>query len=137
MDWDKLHEVLTRVEAAFRSLSSAAGINDPDIEVWRWDEPVVTLTWLGNEQIKRNIAVRALSEDEAMVEVNAWRDEDRDGGKVRVRNWAHQPIQNVKVKSFDTDLPVALRNAHQIVVGWKPSDLKSETTYQTTGSVSI
>ena len=134
MDWERLDDVLSRVERAMLALSSGSGLKRPNIEAWRWDEPVITLTWLGADQLKRNIAVRALSEDEVTIEVNAWRDEDRDEGKARVRNWVHLPVRNMKVPNFDAELPEALRGAYATVSGWKRENLKSET-FVTTGPI--
>lgn len=131
MDWDRVDSVLDRVEPVLLSLAGRFHISQPGIERWRWDEPVITMRWRGADDLRRNIGVHVVSEDEVVtIEVNAWRDEDRDEGKARLRRWEHRPIRNLKItrdKSFDKDLDSALSEAYEIVTGLKVANLKRET----------
>jgi hypothetical protein len=134
MEWEKLDRVFGRVESALLGLSSKVGIEHPTIESWRWDEPVITLIWLGVDHVRRNIGIHAISEDEIKIEVNAWRDEDRDEGKARVRHWQHRQMRNLKVVNFEVELPGVLLEAYETVKKWQPVDLKQET-FVTSGAV--
>jgi hypothetical protein len=130
MDWKRFDGILDVVETALLALSSRFHIKEPQIERWRWDTPIVTLAWLGAEHIKRNVGVRAVSESEVAVEVNAWRDEDRDDGKVRVRHWEHSSLGHIKVSDFESVLARHLEQAYFQVNGWKSANLKKETFLQ-------
>lgn len=95
-NYEEIDKILSVVEEVFWSLAGKHKLKQVNIERWRWDEPVITLAWVGDDSISRNI--HALIRTEAsyfgklLVEVNAWQDEDREGGKMRVRHWKRKEV---------------------------------------------
>ena len=86
-------------EEVILSLTSEYKLKQASIERWRWDEPIITLTWADSDHISRNINVLIILEEpppyRLLVEGNAWQDTDRAEGKIRVRHWQHTEIDSV------------------------------------------
>lgn len=125
----ELDKILDDVEEAFLSLIIERKIRRATIERWRWDEPVITLSWVGADDISRN--AHALVEGNSpayslKIEVNAWRDKDRQEGDERVRHWQHKEIDLVSVSDDMILLRQALGKGYSIVANWTEQDLQRQ-----------
>lgn len=95
--YKELDAILDAVQELFTAIVEREGLVQSSIERWRWDYPVITLTWVASG-INRNINVLlGYVQDDGLlspssepvievVEVNAWKDRDVADGN-RVRNW--------------------------------------------------
>lgn len=95
-NYEEIDKILSAVEEVFLSLAAKHKLKQVNIERWRWDEPVITLAWVGDDSISRNIHALIRPEGsyfyKLLVEINAWQDEDREGGKMRVRHWQRKEV---------------------------------------------
>ena len=123
MDFAKLDKFLDDVQPLLLRLASEHALKQPAVERWRWDEPAVSLTWLGPENISRNM--RAVIDGETLAaEVNAWQDEDEEGGRQRVRYWKYEHFGLMAVPVDRDQLWSRLEEAYRAVSSWKRNDLK-------------
>jgi hypothetical protein len=98
----ELDALLEAIRTIFVLLIQRESLKEESIEKWRWDYPVITLTWVA-DRMNRNINVLAGYSQEngylsttpepiiEVVEVNVWKDVDESEG-IRVRNWRHEVI---------------------------------------------
>lgn len=130
-NYDELDGILNNVEQFIPPLVTQYELTQVSIERWRWDEPVITLSWVGGDDISRNIHALVTegssSTYELAVEINAWQDEDREEGKVRVRNWYHEEVERCSVPPNGHELQEILNTACMKVIGWTRETLTEQT----------
>lgn len=102
-DFEALDEILDLVELIYGGLIHSDRILKSQIERWRWDVPSITLTWLANDWIFRNINSYVSGElgqksAHLFIEGNAWVDQDVEEPKLRVRRWHHEELPPIKVE---------------------------------------
>lgn len=128
VDYAGLDAILDTLEELLSPFTN--NLNRASIERWRWDEPVMTLTWVGSDQVARNIHALIVekapySEGRTVeVEVNAWRDEDSEDGQARVRKWRHQNMGAVSTDDVPK-LRSTLTQALDVVSRWNLEDLQN------------
>jgi hypothetical protein len=78
-NYEEADVVLTTIGKKLEELRDSKHLPiDRPIELWRWDEPGVTLTWMetiDGEYICKNIHA-LIAGDRVEVEINAWSDKD-------------------------------------------------------------
>ena len=104
-----------------------------DVQTWRWDTPVITFTWEGDDRIDRNINVLLMGETEpraVLVEANAW--QDLREGKEIFRRWVHREFQRIDVEAGfpDREVREALEEAYSEVNHWTTENLTQEELLQ-------
>jgi len=124
IDYEEIDNILNKVEEVLLSLTSEYKLKQASIERWRWDEPVITLTWTDSDHISRNINALIIPEGplsyRLLVEGNAWQDTDAAEGKIRVRHWQHTEIDTAWLpQPLD-----AIDEAYSKVSKWNIDDLK-------------
>jgi hypothetical protein len=143
--YQELNAVLDIVQESFTSLVEREGLTQASIEKWRWDYPVITLTWAA-DGVNRNINVLAASSHEGefpsrisepvveIVEVNAWRDLDEDE-TTRIRHWRHEVIMREAKAGRDYEqfdlLDRSIRLAYKVVSGFTENDFDQKTLLNT------
>ena len=132
---DELDKILDIIEPHLLSIAGKHKLTGTSIERWRWDEPGIMLSWIDTERnVGKNIHLwikREAPPYELVTEINAWRDEDIDGGERRVRKWAHYEIARESVSSpeeVQDQVPLWISKAYESVSSWDEKDLK-ETHY--------
>lgn len=123
IDYEEIDNILNKVEEVLLSLTSEYKLKQVSIERWRWDEPVITLTWTDSGHISRNINALIILEGPSpcrlLVEGNAWQDTDEAEGKIRVRHWQHTEIDSVWLPQTLE----AIDEAYSKVSKWSTDDL--------------
>lgn len=130
VNYEELDGILDTVEEVFLALTVELGLKQTSIERWRWDEPVITLTWVGSDDISRNIHALIIPEGsfpyKLLVEGNAWQDKDEVEGRIRVRKWQHVEIDR-EVSPDRSELRRAIDKAYSKVSEWRSTeDLKGK-----------
>lgn len=139
MNYEELDRILDTVEEVLLSLANEYKLKQASIERWRWDEPVITLTWVGSDHISRNIHALITQEGfspyKLLVEGNVWQDKDEAEGKIRVRHWQQAEVDSVQVPLDMPQLRRAIGEAHSKVSKWSTGDLerKAHLTSWTAG----
>ncbi len=133
IDFERLSKVLDISEGAFVSLMEKYNL-PAYIERWRWDEPVITLTWLdfSDDYIYKNMHALIIIEGNEMImeiEVNAWRDTDEE--KKRVRYWKHEKVgqetlDESKPEKVLEPIKKLVFKGYSRVSKWSKEDLKNE-----------
>lgn len=130
MDYEKLDTILSKVEEIVSQFARERQLEEATIERWRWDEPVVTLRWVGRDTLGRAIHARIVNPDaplELLVELNAWQDEDREEGTVRMRKYHHDDkVGHVPIDLVAEQLAGKLDKAYSTLESCKVDDLKQE-----------
>lgn len=133
VNYDELDGVLNKIEPMILRLAGAYELKQASTERWRWDEPVITLTWAASDDISRNIHALITDDDGLLVEVNAWRDEDGEEGRVRVRSWQHEEIGRIIAPWLPAQVQSTLESAYSKVSGWGTKNLTKRTLLSTAG----
>jgi len=133
VNYEELDGILDTIEELFSSLAERYEhrLAQVSIERWRWDEPVITLTWVGSDDIRRNIHALIVHEGsypyELLLEANAWEDRDLEEGKITVRNWRHDKVGRVQIPFQRSELQKTVNEAYSTVSSWSGQDLKEQT----------
>jgi hypothetical protein len=132
MEFGEVDKLLNDVEPVLIQLAGKYLVRQPTIERWHWDEPDLTLSWIGLDGIHRNIhAIVENGLTSILVEVNAWRDEDMEEAKTRVRRWWNTDIGVIRISDRRylkaEDLNKTIDIAFQTVVSWDKGNLKYQT----------
>ena len=136
--FETIDGILDLVHRALTSLMDEYKLTGATVERWRWDQPVITLSWMGQDQTRLNIhgvvvdangeplGVDAAATSSSMlrIEANAWRDQDIEDGKRRVRNWIHKDLGVVGTDKVASRVSEAYSEAS----GWGVDDLKETAT---------
>jgi len=134
VNYEELDRILDTVEEVFSSLANQYGyyeLKHWSTERWRWDEPVITLTSVGRDDVNRNIHALTIQEGsypyELLVEINAWQDEDEAEGEIRMRKWQHAKVGRVQIPLDTEQLEGMIRKAYDNVSRWREGKLARKT----------
>lgn len=123
-DYDAFKWVLDVVRSCFFALHAGPA----DEERWRWDAPVITLSWSNEkDRITRNLNGLVLGEMRptgVQVEANAWYDV-RYKGKL-VRHWQHFPAGRVDSLE-EAEISPLVSSAYHMAVKCSKKQIKNET----------
>jgi hypothetical protein len=112
MNYSDLNSGVSPLVSFLRSLAWELPLADAAVEVWRWDQPVATLTWRTPDYVSHNIHVwLPPGESEVVIEANAWYDEDRL--EQRTRHWTHSVIDRLPTSEL-RELGALVRERSQI-----------------------
>jgi hypothetical protein len=138
---EELNALLELVQKLFATLIEREGIQQSSIERWRWDYPLITITWI-THGINRNINVLVAYSQEDIylaipaepvieaIEVNVWKDSD-EADRTRVRRWRHERVEcKAKALSDQYSLQLLERSiqlAHKVASSFTEDQLDAET----------
>jgi hypothetical protein len=115
-------------EALDRSGERELQIGEWEVELWRWDEPTIAVTWIDADRrsgvdINKNLVVHV--ENNALpynlvVEANAWVDAGES------RSWEHKVIGNLTISTLRID-----RQTHRSMVELFLESIKVVSTWRT------
>lgn len=131
MNYSAINSILDDFEKVFKDLKVNHNLSHAVIERWRWDLPNITLTWLAEDAIWRNIHVLVDAARGAAdpfiekVEVNAWQDLQRDNRWIR--RWQHQVIRKaIAYNKLQWQDDHAFASGYILVAHWTSKDLTNQ-----------
>ncbi len=146
--YKELDAILDIVQELFTAIVEREGLQQVSIERWRWDYPVITLTWATGD-MNRNINVLlGYAQNDGLlsassepiietVEVNAWKDSDAADG-TRVRNWRHAMIVRKAKAGRDQEhlelLERSIQLAYKEVSNFAENQLDRKTVIESASS---
>lgn len=128
MSFEELDKILDNVEAAYTSLVTRKNMS-ASIERWRWDQPIITLSWTSADFISRNIHAYVREDRELLTEVNAWYDEDLSHNG-RVRHWKHKTTDSLPISADSEQIDQAITSAFDQMSRWGKKDLSDRTVFE-------
>jgi hypothetical protein len=117
--YDVLAEILDIVQNALVELLTSKNLRRPSIERWRWDQPVVTLSWVAPDYIDRNINAMVLHDTTnpsvLHIEANAWKDDSVGIPYRSVRLWKHLDAGDVPVSLHSKPITLDSRRLRELI----------------------
>lgn len=130
VDADKLDEMFDEVHRIYvADLIEERGLVDARIERWRWDEPVIAVTWIDRDRGWIAKSLRCVANRDAAstfnVQIDAWLDEDVEPtGLGRVRRWCYDvTAAGIAVDPRLDRLRYAIKDAFERVTPLTKEDL--------------
>ncbi len=133
-DYEKLNEILDEVQTNFALLLVQQRLRRASIERWRWDQPAITLSWIGGDDVNRNMNALIVEHGPLptglSIEVNAWKDKVLDTGRM-MRLWNHRATGRLSLPVQPNQLVELVQLAYNMVAQWSLSDLTEEEPIST------
>lgn len=130
---EEINKILDEVQGVFHTLLSEKPdeLKQPAIERWRWDEPGITLTWIGPDHIGRNIHASVAAPNDYRprleIQVNAWKDEDQGPeGMTSGRRWRHDPVDIIDIPFEMGPLRKVVKEGYSKVAAWNVKFLNKQ-----------
>jgi hypothetical protein len=132
MDYSALDSILDDFQKVFKEIKVNYTLPNATIERWHWDLPQISLMWLGEDAIWRNINVLLDSTQGVAepwverVEINAWQDVQKDNRWIR--RWRNLVVyESIEYKKFNTwEYDNAFVKCYEAVAQWTLDDLNAQ-----------
>jgi hypothetical protein len=132
MDYTALDSILDDFQRVFKEMKVKYNLPHTTIERWRWDLPQISLMWLAEDAIWRNINVlidvtQGMAEPFVeRIEVNAWQDVQKDNRWVR-RWWNQIMYESIAYNRFrSAEYDNAFVRCYETVAKCTLDDLKAQ-----------